>query len=161
MEQCDGEGHTLPHDEHHNQENDLEGETKPTAVMTLTGVKAKCTNIFSDAAKIFLCTHYILQRPCIWTYREYCCGYCTPKQGFNIISHHFFSKYRQAVVIERIFVIHIKPPENSSSPCKTSQQKRSLGNTKASSKTQCSIWRLPIEPMMTRIVNIHTSTLEM
>lgn len=70
---------------------------------------------------------YALYRttPGIRTYREYCCGYCTAKQGLNVIGHHFFSKYRQGVVVERIFVVHIKPPENSGSPCKMSQQKGS------------------------------------
>lgn len=103
MEQRNGKSHTLPHNKHHNQKNHLEGETKPTMIC--------------------LCTHYIGQHSCIRTYREYCCSYCTSKQGLDVIVHHFFSKYRQGVVIERIFVVHIKPPENSSSPCKWSQRK--------------------------------------
>lgn len=91
--------------------------------MTITGVKANCTKILWCCQNMSM--YALGQYPCIWTYRENCCGYCTPKQGLNIIGHHFFSKYRQAAVIKRIFVVHIKPPENSSSPCKTSQQKES------------------------------------
>lgn len=59
------------------------------------------------------------------TYREYGCGYCTAKQGLDVIGHHFFSKNGHGVIIQRLFVVHIKPPENCSSAWEMSQQRGS------------------------------------
>lgn len=60
------------------------------------------------------------------TYREYGCGYGTAQQGLHVIRHHFLPEDGQGVVVQSLFVVHIEPPENSSSPWKRQSRKSRL-----------------------------------
>ena len=55
MEQGNCESHTLPQDEHHNQEKNLRGQSKPTEVGT--GVKVQSTKLGTDAVKMCVRAH--------------------------------------------------------------------------------------------------------
>lgn len=106
MEQGDGESHTLPHEEHHQQENNLKRFTSSVDVFSLMIIMIfflsntsrnmlQCyMYIFHSSESLhFLNCKYIAKHPRMCTYRENSSTNGIEKQSLNIIRCHFFSKH--------------------------------------------------------------------
>lgn len=147
------------------------------------GQRSERIRIINDVVQVqYLCTE---------TYRENCSTNGIHKQGLHIVWAYFLPKHWYGAIIEGIPVVHIEPPENSCPACKRSEarsipyciwirtmwlrhvrqdpvnqyicecQNDSDGSVLTVPGHAGWFWELPIEPMITKTVKIHTNTLEM
>lgn len=85
-------------------------------------------------------------------------------QGRHVVRRHLLSERRQGAAVVGLLVVHVEPPEDSRSPWRARTRfkgARRRRRTPAVLMRLPSPGRLPMEPMITSTVRIHTSTLEM